>query len=137
LRATGGARTTHWLGTQFYNVKTSIGEQAGGIGRAFTSDDLDLQNSNVLTYVRDFGGHHLNAVAVQEIKYARSYGTSIDNSNFTVQETGVYNLGAAAKQVTGSSFSDRKINSYLGRINYAYNEKYVFSASYRADGSSV
>lgn len=137
LRSTGGARISSWLGTQFYNDNTSIGQPAGGIGRASTSNTRDLQNSNVLTYVRDFGGHHINAIAVQEIKYSQSYSTSIDNSNFTVQETGMYNLGGASKQITGSSFSERKINSYLGRINYGYNDKYVFSASYRADGSSV
>src|SRR5690606_41944830 len=63
--------------------------------------------------------------------------TNITNENFTVQETGVYNIGGASKQVTGSSFSERKINSYMARINYGFADKYIVTVSYRADGSSV
>src|SRR5690606_33065672 len=31
----------------------------------------------------------------------------------------------------------RVVNSYLGRLNYSFDEKYALTASYRADGSSV
>lgn len=39
--------------------------------------------------------------------------------------------------VTGSPYGDSRSMSYFGRINYDYNETYMFSAIIRADGSSV
>ncbi|MEO9004630.1 MAG: SusC/RagA family TonB-linked outer membrane protein, partial [Ginsengibacter sp.] len=45
---------------------------------------------------------------------------------------------AGANLITAtSSQTKRVINSYLGRVNYIYAGKYLFTASYRADGSSV
>ena len=38
--------------------------------------------------------------------------------------------------VTGTPYTDETANSYFGRINYDYNETYMFSAILRADGSS-
>lgn len=137
FQTTGGASISNWVGTQFYNDKTLTGRQFNGVGRANNSSTKEYQNSNILNYVNDFGKHHINAVVVGEVKYSQAYDFGIDNSNFTVQETGVYNLGGAAKQVTTSGFSERKINSALTRVNYVYNDKYSFSFSYRADGSSV
>ncbi|MDX9881378.1 MAG: TonB-dependent receptor [Prolixibacteraceae bacterium] len=137
FKMTGGARISNWVGTQFYNDKTITGRQFNGVGRANNSSSKNYQNSNILSYVNDIGKHHINAILVGEVKYSQSYDFGIDNSNFTVQETGVYNLGGASKQLTSSSFSERKINSALTRVNYGYDNKYTFSFSYRADGSSV
>ena len=39
--------------------------------------------------------------------------------------------------VSGYPYTDSKGLSYFGRLNYNYNEKYMFSAIFRADGSSV
>lgn len=38
--------------------------------------------------------------------------------------------------VTGTPYTDETANSYFGRVNYDYNETYMFSAILRADGSS-
>src|SRR5690606_30809914 len=36
-----------------------------------------------------------------------------------------------------SNVEERVINSYLGRINYSFANRYLLTASFRADGSSV
>lgn len=137
LRINGGFSVVNWTQTQFFNDKTVTGRPVGGRAISDVSQSRSYQNTNMLTYVREFGKHSLNAVAVQETKFSQSFDTNITNENFTVQETGVYNIGGASKQVTGSSFSERKINSYMARINYGFADKYILTASYRADGSSV
>ena len=59
-------------------------------------------------------------------------------SKFTVDQTGVNDLGGA-EQINSkySNVTERVLNSYLGRINYAFANRYLLTLSYRADGSSV
>ena len=137
LQINGGARIQQSENKQFYNLKTFMGNQSNGIGRVRNTYSTDLQNSNILNYTRDIGLHNVNVTAVGEIKVNDETWSYIDNSNFTMQETGVYDLNAAQIQKTSSGQGHRKILSGVGRVNYAYDNKYLFSASIRADGSSV
>lgn len=133
----GGARITQSETDQFYNSKTFMGNQSNGLGRVRNTYSKDIQNSNVLNYTRDIGLHNLNFTAVGEIKLNDENWTYIDNSNFAMQETGIYDLNAAQIRKTSSGQGDRKILSGVGRINYGYDNKYLLSMSVRADGSSV
>jgi outer membrane receptor protein involved in Fe transport len=49
----------------------------------------------------------------------------------------VFDLAGANIVNPSSYLSERVLNSYLGRINYVFADKYLLTASYRADGSSV
>ncbi len=137
LRVGGAARYTDYNVRRFLNKKTFAGNQDNGQGYAYYSKSKNFQSSNVLNYDNDFGKHHINAILVGEIKYDNSFSFEANNKDFTVHETSVYNLGGANIQRTSSGFSERKINSAVTRVNYGYAEKYIFAASYRADGSSV
>lgn len=137
LRLGGGARFSDYRVRRFLNNKTHAGTVYNGQGYAYSSTGRNFQSSNILTYTRDFGVHYINAIAVGEVKYNESYNFNVNNQAFTVHETGVYNLGGADIQRTGSGYSERKINSALARFNYGYDNKYILAASYRVDGSSV
>jgi TonB-linked SusC/RagA family outer membrane protein len=137
FKMTGGAKINNRTDTEFYSSETRDGIDSNGLARVTNAIGRSFQNSNILNYSTDIGKHHINAVVVGEIKYSEGFNFYANNSQFVVQETGVYNLGGADIQRTGSSFFDRKINSALTRVNYGYDNKYVCSFSYRADGSSV
>lgn len=110
------------------------------MGYATIDDALNTfhQNSNILTYEKNFGMHHITAMAVAEQQYSKSESSGLVASKFTVDQTGVNDLGGA-EQINSkySNVIERVMNSYLGRINYAYADKYLMTISYRADGSSV
>jgi TonB-linked SusC/RagA family outer membrane protein len=137
LRITGGARITEGNNMQFLNNKTFVGLQNNGQGRTSSSSNTFLQNSNILTYDKKIDEHHFTVTAVAEQQYSKYEGNWINTSDFLNHETGAYDLGGANDVKPGSSFSERVINSYLGRINYILADKYLLTASYRADGSSV
>ena len=91
--------------------------------------------SNQLFYDKTFGNHYLNLTAVAE----RQTG-----SGSSLFGGGTYPTNSLS-QVT-NSLQDQGLNgglgedvllSYLGRVNYEYAGKYLFSASFRRDGSSV
>ena len=58
--------------------------------------------------------------------------------NFPFDNLGNDNLGLGAtpSRVT-SSYSDKTLLSFFARANYNYNNRYLFTATMRADGSTV
>ncbi len=137
LRISGGAMITNQNNLGFYNTKTFIGMQGNGSGSQYAGKSEFYQNSNILTYDRNFSKHRLTFTGVVEQKYFKDYYSTIDASDFLNQQTNVNDFSGANIKTIGSSYTDRVINSYLGRVNYVFDDKYLLTASYRADGSSV
>jgi TonB-linked SusC/RagA family outer membrane protein len=142
LKITGGATIENGNNKSYYNSKTWEGKPIGGkVGYATIDDALytHYQNSNILTYDKNLGdNHHITLMAVAEQQYSKSESSGLVASKFTVDQTGANDLGGA-EQINSkySSVSERVLNSFLGRINYAFADKYLVTLSYRADGSSV
>jgi TonB-linked SusC/RagA family outer membrane protein len=137
LHISGGAVITNINNTSFYNTKTFTGLQLNGSGVTYNDKSAYYQNSNQLTYDRTFGAHHLTVTAVAEQEFEKDNESTINSSDFTSQQTGIHDLEGANITTTESYSSQRVINSYLGRVNYIFANKYLVTASFRADGSSV
>ena len=122
----------------FYNLKTLTGFQSKGYARVTESEASRFQNTNILTYDKWFKKrHHITFTGVNEQSYTKSYYKSTKAQDFTTDVTGFYNLsGAKLLEITGGA-SERRLQSYLGRLNYVFNDRYLLTASMRADGSSV
>ena len=91
--------------------------------------------SNQLTYQKTIGDHTFTITAVGERQSGRSrslYGGGTYTTNELTEVTG----SLTAPGVNGG-LSEDELLSYLGRLNYDYRGKYLISASYRRDGSSV
>lgn len=137
LKITGAAILSNFNNSSFYNTKTNAGLGPNGTGFLDLRETKYYQNSNILVYDKTISKHHLTFTGVAEQQYSVNNGSITNGSNFLTQQTGLHNLAGAALLTASSSESKRVINSFLGRINYIFNEKYLFTASYRADGSSV
>jgi TonB-dependent starch-binding outer membrane protein SusC len=96
---------------------------------------------NLLTYDRTFAGkHQLNAVALfsaDKTNYNRSQVSAKDIPSDAFQ---YYNLGRAAGEFTiNPDYQDYWIvgmTSWMGRVMYSYDNRYMLSATFRADASS-
>ena len=96
---------------------------------------------NLLSYDHTFSGKHtVNAVALysaEESKYNRSNMSAQDIPADAFQ---FYNLGQAAGQITvnpaNQDYQLWGLMSYMGRVMYTYNNKYMISATVRSDASS-
>ena len=102
----------------------------------FSAEQVTLQNTNNLNYNLTVGDHSINAVAVLETQ-------QFTNRNFTATATGLRfpqlgydNIGGNSAASVGSAFSKSTLLSLLGRVNYAYKDKYLLTAAVRRDGSS-
>ena len=74
---------------------------------------------------------------VVEQLYEESMGSNLEGKDFLVDQLGVDNLGGAGTVTPSSYHSDRALLSYLGRVNYVFDERYMATFTYRADASSV
>jgi TonB-linked SusC/RagA family outer membrane protein len=106
---------------------------------------VDLLSENTLTYKKEFGNHSFNVLAGFTAETTRAKNEFIVATNFPSDD--IRNLSSAGQILApvpdhplyrGSKGSNYKTGllSYLSRVNYAFKDKYMFSASIRADGSS-
>ena len=121
-------------GTTYYNMYHGNAASSDGRLTKANSRMLSYTFNQLLTYDRTFGDHTIGVLAGHEY-YDYSY------SYLTAQKTGlvdgIIELAPATTLVDGNSYSNTyKIESWLGRLNYDYADRYFLSASIRTDGSS-
>lgn len=93
---------------------------------------------NQVTYEKRFGLHNLNASFVQSIQMEQWEYSNQSAKSFSYNSEW-YNMGASGlSNVTKSTtdFEKRTLASYLARIQYSYNDRYLLTVSGRYDGSS-
>jgi TonB-linked SusC/RagA family outer membrane protein len=99
-----------------------------------SSRSFSWLSENTLTYDRDYGDHSVNALLGFTAQKERNDLNSIIAQNFPDDEVPTVNGG----QVTdGTSTAEEwSLLSYLARVNYAFQQKYLLTATIRADRSS-
>ncbi len=94
----------------------------------------DALIENFLTYEATMGLHHLNVVAGQTFE-RETYHTLTGRGN-NMPEPYYLQVGNASTRDAGSYESEHVLASYLGRLTYDYDGKYLLQATVRRDGSS-
>ena len=138
LRVTGAASIQNFDNKVYNNTKTQPGSIANGAGSASEDKFSYFQNSNILTYNKTFAKkHRLTLTGVAEQQVSMGSGSNVEANDFFSDRIGVFDLGGAKNRTPSNYDSKQTLNSYLGRINYVFDNKYMLTASFRADGSSV
>lgn len=109
-------------------------------GRAIVENiySSNLFNTNRLTYSLDINKNNsLKIDAIHELVLDDWNKTNINATDFFTDVVTYKDLSAANVQVVTNSESNRDLESFLGRVNYALFDKYLLTASFRADGTSV
>jgi TonB-dependent starch-binding outer membrane protein SusC len=99
---------------------------------------IDMLNENTLTYNRKIKNHSFTLLAgftaqKWKTKSEQAVGLDYPSDNITTLNTALQ----VDKAGTFTAVDPEGLLSYLGRINYSFANKYILSASYRADGSSI
>jgi len=109
--------------------------------RGSASDGYSYRNSflneNTLSYTKVFDNHKLDVVGGITYQSYMSRSASISVSQIATNITENFDLSSAEIISTPSNgISEWYLLSGLGRINYSYKDRYLVTASMRADGSS-
>ncbi|MDF0693176.1 SusC/RagA family TonB-linked outer membrane protein [Aquirufa ecclesiirivi] len=126
--------------TQENNQSQTRTLNIGGQGNASATNQTETFWSleNYLTYTKDFNENHsINALLGISWQQTDFFNIGASVNGFATDYFGFNNLGAGAVNPTvGSGASKFAFNSYFGRVNYTFKNKYLATATARADGSS-
>jgi TonB-dependent starch-binding outer membrane protein SusC len=116
----------------------NISMDQNGTASIFDNREIYWSSETFLNYNKTFHEDHtvngLIGLSWQGTNYA-SVGAS--SQNFSTDFFQYYNLGAGSVQNASTSVkSNFAFNSYFGRVNYGYKQKYLFTFTGRVDGSS-
>jgi len=95
-----------------------------------------LQSSNNFTYDKTWDEHHLTATAVWEATQSNTRAMGVSGQNIQVESVGWWNVNNALTRNASNSYSDWSMLSGVGRVIYNYDNRYMFTGTFRADGSS-
>ncbi|PXY01703.1 hypothetical protein DF185_09550 [Marinifilum breve] len=136
LRVSGGYSTRDYVSNMYSSVNTYGGEGDNGRANINNRKEVIWQNTNILTYKEEVGKHKINITFVNEQTGSKTQKSGLGVKNFDV-ENGYYDVSLGKEPLSpSSSFVDWQLMSFLGRLNYVYNDKYLFTLAMRADGSS-
>ncbi|MEO6228866.1 MAG: SusC/RagA family TonB-linked outer membrane protein [Ferruginibacter sp.] len=112
----------------------------GGVdgGRSTKTNDrqLSITANEVLSWNKSFGNNNLRVLAGHEnYRYQYNY-LSANTAGFLFPGQSELDNGTGPYSQASSYEDNHRIESYFGNINYDFNQKYLFSASLRRDGSS-
>lgn len=120
-----------------YSFKSKL-EAPGAINSMSNTSNTHnyWQNTNNLTWQRQFGDHSVTAMAVWEISRSWDTGLQATGSNLNNESVGYWNIANAAIRNASNSYTEASLASGIIRANYDYKKRYFITAALRADGSS-
>ena len=120
------------------NIKAGIREGKGRAYRGLNKSNVLMGNITV-NYKKSFGLNRINALLLMEGQDYQYSGFSTQARGFETNYFGYNNLQAGALIKYGDASSYRNgynLNSFLGRVNYIYDDRYIATVNLRTDGSS-
>jgi TonB-linked SusC/RagA family outer membrane protein len=126
-------------GGRFIGALTNTNKGGSNFASSNNQFGFNWTLENIINYSKSFkGGHSINFTALQSIQKENFEYNSASNSGIPVESQQFYSLGTTSGTNTtlGSNLIQWTINSYMGRINYDYKDKYLVTATLRRDGSS-
>jgi TonB-linked SusC/RagA family outer membrane protein len=134
------------LGVDYFNVKEQSftpnnikrGETNNGAANVGYSEGYTWIWENTVTFNKYFTEkHHVGAVAGVTTQQYVNEGSLTATSDFEDNRLGYRSIQTGAKrQLASTSYTGWQMLSYLARVNYSYNNRYLLTLTGRIDGSS-
>ena len=121
----------------FFAATTVEGVEQNGTAENYSIRSRQYTWTNTANYKFSLGNHNFDVLAGVE-SYSRSYDqwgaekSGLNEAKFNFFEGPFSNIVASDSKITES-----ELLSYLGRINYDYDSRYIFSVNFRRDGFSA
>lgn len=126
--------------TNQYSGRTldQISRDQNGTASVGNSKETYWSTENYFTYNTKVGNDHaFNGVLGLSWQGTNFFSIGASSQNFSTDYFQYVNIGAGSQQNAGSSnASGFAFNSYFGRINYTFKDRYLLTFTGRADGSS-
>ncbi|RNC63977.1 SusC/RagA family TonB-linked outer membrane protein [Proteiniphilum sp. X52] len=143
-----GLKLKSTFGTDIYNeqwnyyldpLSTSDGRATKGRVEESFSKNNEWLIENILTYDRSFNKHNLSLMGGATQQHAQADGLYLAAFDMAVGYPHLHSINAANqidKDAASSPASAWSLASFLGRLAYNYDSKYLLTVNFRSDGSS-
>lgn len=142
LNVSGGYTSYMSKTTEFNNSQSYKGAP-----RTYNSKDVngsvsdylkkDWMNENILNYKKEIGqNNRIDALIGFTLQGTNVERYGFENTHVPNESLGLSGLDDGIPYATSLSLSRNTLMSGLFRVNYSYKNKYLLTASFRADGSS-
>lgn len=138
FRVNAGAEVVASESDRYIPIGLSAGGQLDGDASKSKSNYYTLINENILTYNKTFNDIHalnvMGGITFQSYEYNSLSGSG---TGFLRDVYETNNLGVAMTPgIPSSGYSDYRMASFLGRVNYGLMDRYLLTVTARYDGSS-
>ena len=120
------------------NIKQ--GQSVNGEAQIKNDRWTDIAQENYLNYSKTFkDAHRLSALLGNTIQVNNYFGNTQYGNGFATNVMGYNNIGSASQFPASRQASSKTrwaLASFIGRVNYAYNDKYILTLTGRYDGNS-
>ena len=133
---------SYWARDNKFYIPNDIRQgELNGNGWAYIANTnrKDLMGNIQLSFTKDFGAHHIDALALMEGQRYKTFWVATQAKGFATNYFEFNNLKAGANVAWGDNASDAKeytLSSYMARLNYMFNDRYIATVNFRTDGSS-
>ena len=115
---------------------TSYGRRNYGEAADIRKNNTLLTFDNILTFDKTFGKHNLSLLGGTSFTNAKMDASEMYATHFLTSDIKTLNAANKIGQGSITNAEEWSMMSYLGRLSYNYDSKYLLTANFRADGSS-
>lgn len=121
---------------EYQGRDTKSGYQKGGVSDVNNTYSSDWIIENLINYDNSFGKHHLFLTALYSAQSQRDEAHNMHGENFPNDVMTYYQPNKAKLYQPVASYNQKNYISQMGRLNYAYDSRYLFTLTVRRDGYS-
>jgi TonB-linked SusC/RagA family outer membrane protein len=138
FKTTFGASSANGRSGQFSPTTLNQGKATGGDASIDGDKDFNIINENYLTYNKKFGqAHDVTLLGGYSFQKSRNESWGGRGQSFLTDAVNYWDLdGGSVVQPSNSGVVERQLESYFGRVNYNYRDRYLITLNARYDGSS-
>lgn len=141
FRASGGITKRDTRKEIFNNSNTRSGNplsSSNGVNGSIMNYDLNnYLSENTLTFKRNINKvHNITALGGFTLQQISAFSSGFAATQVPNESLGISGIEEGVPSRVYSTSSKSELMSFLTRLNYSYKSRYLFTASFRADGSS-
>ena len=143
IRSTLGAKKAFW-GNISWTPVNYLSATSNALQNSYGKEENKVFNWNIentITYDKSIDNHHFT-VLLGQAAYTENAGSSVGTTLFNLPISSYkdasfnFDIPQTSRSTGTSDFIEHRVTSLFGRVNYNYNEKYLFTGIIRRDGSS-
>src|SRR5690606_19703027 len=135
--------TPHFNMRRYFNHQSAEHEEWGLFGGQVNrehSENFTWQLDNLIKWNGEFNDHHLDATVLINAEKVQGWGDNLSVQEFAPSDVlGYHNVGAGSSETrnVGSDDTYSTRDALMGRLNYAFKDRYMATIALRRDGFSA